>query len=96
MVIARRRRLSLPFPAGIISDSRPTEGDHAVSIDERSLCLTVRNATAVMLVYKGQILVYDVETSVAAQTFGDYDALGCLVVFEKGRHDARQGEGRAI
>lgn len=38
----------------------------------------------------------DVEAGVSAETFGDDDALGCLVVFEQCRHDARQGERRAV
>lgn len=41
-------------------------------------------------------LVDDVEAGVAAETFGDDDAGGGLVVFEQGGHYARQGESRAV
>ena len=38
-------------------------------------------------------LVDDVEVGVGAEDFGDDDAVGGLVVFEEGGHDAGEGEG---
>ena len=38
------------------------------------------------------VSVDDVEVGVGAENFGDDDAVGCLIVLEKGGHDAGQGQ----
>ena len=40
--------------------------------------------------------VYLVESQIGTQTLGHDDAVGGLVVFEQGSHDARQGQGRTV
>lgn len=41
-------------------------------------------------------LVYFVKAEVGTQALGHDDAVGGLVVFQKGGHDAGQGEGTAV
>ena len=42
------------------------------------------------------LLVNDVETRVGNKCLRNADAFGCLVVFEDGSNDARQGEGGTV